>query len=59
MAVNVHHVWRSLNTHAGIDLPDVALEILALGVIDTEPCCSLNPQCSLQRLLNADDVAVG
>ena len=57
--VDIDYVWLSLNAHAGIDRFHVTLKILRLWMIDAVACRRLYPQRTLQRLLNADDVAVG
>ena len=59
MTVDIDDIGLSLNAHTGINLLHVALKILRLWMIDAETCRCLNPQCSLQRLLHTDDIAVG
>ena len=59
MAVDIHHVGMSLDAHASEGLLHVALEVLRLWVVDAETCRCLHEQGAFQRLLDADDIAVG
>ena len=57
--VDVNNLGDALDTHAGKGLLHVALERLGLRVIDAVACRRVNPQRTIQGLLNAVDVAVG
>ena len=59
MTIDIYNVRNSLDTHTTEGLLHVALEVLRLRMIDTIACRGLDEKCSFQRLLNADNVAVG